>query len=137
MKKAIPTLLLLDDEPVVTGSIPSDLHTRSSIFESLRTGTDKEWTLVKEGVKRRSSDIVDSKHNGLCKNVTNFNVHKYSLVTHLPSNTCTYMHYNRYVDTYVRTYICVNIIIYLCVYLQVMVNCQDGHHLTHSLLDLT
>ena len=92
MKKAIPGLLLLDDEPVMTGSIPSDLHTRSSIFESLRTGTDKEWTLVKEGVKRRSSDIVDSKQNGSCKNVTKFNVNAHSLHTCLHTYVHLYLH---------------------------------------------
>jgi hypothetical protein len=64
VKKSVPSLLLLDDEPVVTSLISHDLHTRSSIFESLRTGTEKEWNLVREGIKKRTSDTSSSKSGG-------------------------------------------------------------------------
>ena len=60
VKRAIPQLLTLDDEPLVPGPPGGEgegLQSRSTVFESSKAGVEEDWRMVRVGLVTKQSSL--------------------------------------------------------------------------------
>ena len=58
VKRAIPQLLLLDDEPFVPSHHGGEgLQSRSTVFESSKAGVEEDWRMVRKGIVTKQSGM--------------------------------------------------------------------------------